>query len=166
MKQDRDFQIKQQQRIIQAAESMHATVEVLLNIVKQENAIDASNIRKLNDSDVCMNKYKDKLENGVSLVVFVKPNCRTNLPKAVLNMILDNLINNALRVTTQGSITVTLEDNFISVIDTGCGLSASTETEHGLGLLIVRRLCQSYNWSFSLTNNEGKGCCAKLVRLL
>jgi signal transduction histidine kinase len=165
MKQDRDFQIKQQQRIIQAAESMHATVEVLLNIVKQENAIDASNIRKLNDSDVCVNKYKDTLSDDVSLVVFVKPNCQTNLPKAVLNMVLDNLINNAIRVTTQGSITVTLEDDFITVIDSGCGLTASTETEHGLGLLIVRRLCQSYHWSFSLTNNQGKGCCAKLVRL-
>lgn len=86
---------------------------------------------------------------------------------AVIRMILKNLIDNAIRFTSVGSITVTVSNTKISVIDTGKGLEGLPETDHGLGLLIVQRLCKSYGWTFELIDNKAQqeqGCSAILSR--
>jgi len=92
----------------------------------------------------------------------VAPDSQINMPPAVLDMVLKNLLNNAIRFTEQGKIEVVITSNSIKVIDSGCGLIEDADTEHGLGLLIVKRLCDSYGWTFSLTENLSEGCCAEL----
>ncbi|GIC78737.1 hypothetical protein [Moritella sp. F3] len=62
----------------------------------------------------------------------------------------ESLINNAARFITQGYIQVLISTDTISVVDTACGLQGGNDSDHGLGLLIVNRLCTSYVWSFSL----------------
>ena len=75
------------------------------------------------------------------------------MPLALVNMVLKNYIENAIRFTTQGKITVTINSNTISVSDTGSGLSDDTKTEHGLGLIIVKRIGDSYGWTSTLIDN-------------
>lgn len=163
MKEDPDFQRKQRERILTAAKNMQATTEVLLSIVKQENIQTGHQPRIIEQRDINLDKYRAKLNQNVEISLSVEPDTRINLPSAVLDMILQNLINNAIRFTEHGTITVILNHRSIKVIDTGCGLKRNTETEHGLGLLIVRRLCKSYGWVFSLKENPNGGCCAELT---
>ncbi len=163
MKEDPDFQTKQRERILTAAENMRATVEVLLNIVKQENIQTEHKQRTIEQRDINLDKYRAKLNQNVEITLSVEPETTINFPSAVLDMILKNLINNAIRFTDQGTISVIINHRSIKVIDSGCGLKGNTETEHGLGLLIVRRLCESYGWAFSLEENPNGGCCAKLT---
>lgn len=165
MKEDPAFQAKQRERILTAATNMHSTVEVLLNIVKQENASDTTEVKTVSEKDISLDKFRAKLKDSVELTLEIEPDTQINLPTPVLNMILKNLVNNAIRFTQQGSITIHVASHAIEVIDTGCGLAGNTETEHGLGLLIVRRLCQSYGWEFELEQNQSKGCTAVLTLL-
>ncbi|OLQ75737.1 two-component sensor histidine kinase [Photobacterium proteolyticum] len=166
MKDDPVFQAKQRERILVAATNMHATVEVLLNIVKQENASEAGTMRVVSENEIPLDKFRAKLKDGVKLNFAIDPETQLNLPEPVLAMLLKNLVNNAIRFTRQGHITIHIDNHTISVTDTGCGLTGSTETEHGLGLLIVKRLCQSYGWGFELKSNPKQGCTATLRLLI
>lgn len=163
MSEDPEFQAKQRERIIKAGDGMQETVEVLLNIVKQENA-DTSSLYDVNNCLPQLERYKDKLDSPVSLKVNIDEQMQINLPPAVLSIVIKNLVENAIRFTSKGEISVTISDQAISVRDTGKGLTDAQETEHGLGLLIIRRICQSYGWQFGLVNNvDGRGCTAAMT---
>lgn len=92
-----------------------------------------------------------------------------NAPASVLSVVLTNLIGNAIKYTREGEVKVIVLDDRITVEDTGPGLTAQ-ESENlfergvrgegaddggaGLGLAIVRRLCELYDWDVSLCPRE------------
>ncbi|MEZ9452037.1 sensor histidine kinase [Vibrio splendidus] len=150
---DLAFQTKQRNRILGAANSMSATVEILLNIVKQENSSTEKTLTAIDEAAIDLSKYRTMLAPGVELLLNIEPDTTLNMPLPIVNMVLKNYIENALRFTTQGKITVIIHSNTISVTDTGAGLSDDTKTEHGLGLIIVNRIGDSYGWTSTLIDN-------------
>ncbi|MEZ8204005.1 sensor histidine kinase [Vibrio splendidus] len=150
---DLSFQTKQRERILGAANGMSSTVEVLLNIVKQENSSTEKTLTVIDDATIDLSKYHTMLASGVTLELNVEPSTTLNMPLPLVNMVLKNYVENAIRFTTQGEISVTINSNTISVSDTGAGLSDDTKTEHGLGLIIVNRIGDSYGWTSTLTDN-------------
>ncbi|MEZ8686294.1 sensor histidine kinase [Vibrio splendidus] len=150
---DLAFQTKQRNRILGAANSMSATVEILLNIVKQENSSTEKTLTAIDEAAIDLSKYRTMLAPGVELLLNIEPDTTLNMPLPIVNMMLKNYIENALRFTTQGKITVIIHSNTISVTDTGAGLSDDTKTEHGLGLIIVNRIGDSYGWTSTLIDN-------------
>lgn len=168
---DPAFQTKQRERILGAANGMSSTVEVLLNIVKQENSSTEKTLTVIDDATIDLSKYHTMLASGVTLELNVAPNTTLNMPLPLVNMVLKNYIENAIRFTTQGEISVTINSNTISVSDTGAGLSDDTKTEHGLGLIIVKRIGDSYGWTSTLIDNahsnstsNSSGCTANFSR--
>lgn len=151
------FQAKQRERILGAANGMSSTVEVLLNIVKQENSSADKTLTAISQESIDVSKYRGMLAAGVELVLNVEPNTTLNMPLPLVNMVLKNYIENAIRFTTQGKIDVTINSNTISVSDTGSGLNDNTKTEHGLGLIIVKRIGDSYGWTSTLIDNAQSG---------
>ena len=147
------FQAKQRERILGAANGMSSTVEVLLNIVKQENSSTDNTLTAISQKSIDVSKYRGMLAAGVELVLNVEPNTTLNMPLPLVNMVLKNYIENAIRFTTQGKIVVSINSNTISVSDTGSGLNDNTKTEHGLGLIIVKRIGDSYGWTSTLIDN-------------
>lgn len=166
MKPDEDFQTKQRERILKAATGMQETVELLLNIVKKENANQALMSITVSEKDISVEKYRSMLSNEVVLHTKVADETTLNMPLPALSMIINNLLDNAIRFTSIGNIRIELSNNRIAVTDTGSGLCSSNPIEHGLGLLIVSRIAESYGWQFTLDNRQDqKGCIALLQKL-
>jgi signal transduction histidine kinase len=100
-------------------------------------------------------------------------------PEAVLSVALGNLIGNACKYTNEGEVRVIVEDNGVRIEDTGPGLSEEdaarlfergyrgsgigSTSGGGIGLSIVRRLCDLYSWRVSIAPLPERGAVAMLV---
>lgn len=98
-------------------------------------------------------------------------------PPAVLAVALGNLVGNAFKYTQAGRVTVRIEDDGVTVEDTGPGFKEqsgklfergyrgenTTGKGAGLGLAIVRRLCDLYGWRVSLAPRPEGGAIATLA---
>ncbi len=100
----------------------------------------------------------------------------TAAPSSVVAVALTNLISNAFKYTQQGEVVVIVGHGRVAVEDTGPGIAAEDAERlfvrgergttavkgAGLGLAIVRRLCDLYGWSVSLAPRPQGGAVAVL----
>jgi len=99
---------------------------------------------------------------------------RLRVPQKVLEIVLSNLIRNALSYTSQGEVTVTVTDHSVRVTDTGIGMNGAELANafepfyraepsrtvikgHGLGLSIVRRLARQFGWTLQTESQPNEG---------
>ena len=110
----------------------------------------------------------------INLVAEGKP--VLNVPAPLFQIALTNLIQNAIRYTSNGQITVYVREDRVQVCDTGIGIDGSDleniKQPHvrgmgsdgfGLGLSIVSRLCDRFGWQFKIESEVGRGTTAQLI---
>ncbi len=91
-------------------------------------------------------------------------------PKQVVRIVLSNILSNAITYTSTGSINVLAEHNKITIVDTGTGIPkdiieditqphvrGENSNGFGLGLSIVKSLCDRFNWRLSIQNRQSVG---------
>lgn len=90
-------------------------------------------------------------------------------PLSLVQITMGNILRNAIQHTDQGIITIEIEDDRISFIDTGEGIPAenlsqvfersySTKSDGtGLGLNLVKRICDRFNWDIEIESEVGVG---------
>jgi signal transduction histidine kinase len=89
--------------------------------------------------------------------------------------VIGNLIRNALFNTKSGEVVLRLEAERLIVRDTGVGmrpeeLARATERYYkgassagsGVGLSLVKRICDRHGWRITLDSEEGKGTTAEI----
>ncbi len=94
---------------------------------------------------------------------------KVDAPASVLAVVLTNLVGNAVKYTQEGEVMVSILDDRIVIEDTGRGIKAeeaeslfqrgkrgegATGSGAGLGLAIVRRLCELYGWHVTIRSRE------------
>ncbi|WP_028919120.1 sensor histidine kinase [Pseudoxanthomonas suwonensis] len=111
-------------------------------------------------------------DKPVELLVHCEARPRLYAPPRVLHVVVGNLLRNACSYTDRGRIEVTIEEDGVVVADTGIGMApealarafepfyrAAPErpTGSGLGLSIVRRLCERFGWTVQLDSTLDTG---------
>ena len=161
------FQHKQIARINSASYQMGTMIDALLSLVRYERDSGDVGTRLLTEQEInhVIEQHSAQAVNkniGLQLIVESEPMIEAS--NAVINMILGNLIRNAIAATNDGAVIITLSESALVVVDDGEGILEGTNDEgHGLGLLIIDDFCQRYGWRFSLTNRELRGCRAKIL---
>lgn len=98
------------------------------------------------------------------------------VPTVLFRIALSNLIQNAVQHTPSGVIRVLVRNDRVLVLDSGPGMEQETllkadqayfrtvrSSGFGLGLSIVKRLCDRLGWDFDLKSRPGSGTQAELI---
>lgn len=115
-------------------------------------------------------------KKGVEILEEIDENVVVKSRHERVSEVLGNLIRNAVRYNKEGgSVKVTLNRTCLSVEDTGCGISEenipkvfsrffTVDKSHsgknggfGLGLAVVKKICDNSGWRISVESELGKG---------
>ncbi|NOH79523.1 HAMP domain-containing histidine kinase [Vibrio sp. RE86] len=161
-----EFQGRQIKRIEDASAEMITMVDALLSIVRYERNVEDTPFRHVTrqefESVIAANSVQAADKNlDIEFTIIDEPLTRATEP--VMNIVVGNLIRNAIAATEAGKISVDVTSKQLTIIDDGPGLKDTPNSEgHGLGLLIVDDLCQRYEWLFKLENHPTRGCIAMI----
>jgi signal transduction histidine kinase len=167
---------KSRQRLLQieqAAEDMHALVECLLALAREEPATVSSPARLASIVGGVLERYAERLDRqSVRAVVAVPDEVRILANTAALGIVLSNLVDNALRHTEGGEIRFIWADGSLCIEDTGSGIDAQALPHvfdrfyratggradgFGIGLAIVKKICDRYGWRIEVDSAAGRG---------
>ena len=118
--------------------------------------------------------------SGTRLDLAEQNDLSVHAPKQVVQMLLSNLLRNAVAYTPGGEIRVAVEDHAVTIADTGVGMTRG-EVEsafepffrgenarvhkkgHGLGLSIVKRMVDRFGWEIDLQSELGEGTTVRVA---
>ncbi|MDQ3618345.1 MAG: HAMP domain-containing histidine kinase [Pseudomonadota bacterium] len=166
-------------RVQRAGRDMEAVIDAFLILAREAET--APHNESLDVAEI----VHDEVERArsllagkpVELVVIDEGVSRMMAPPRVLNVMLGNLLSNAVRFTERGRIEVRAGPGRIEVRDSGIGMSAEVlakvfnpfyrvdiacEESKGMGLSIVRRLGDRFGWPVTLQSAQGEGTVATI----
>lgn len=86
------------------------------------------------------------------------------VPEAVAQVIIGNLIRNAIGYTNEGSVSLSISERNVSIQDTGIGLDESLNDNagFGIGLSLVKRLSSHFGMKIAVAAREEGGTAATI----
>jgi signal transduction histidine kinase len=167
---------KSRQRLGQverAAADMQAMTECLLALAREDSARDLASIPLAPLIDATLERFAERLDaKSIRRTVQVPAAIRVRASQAALGMVLSNLVDNALRHTEHGAIRFFYRDGSLHVEDSGSGIAPDALPHvferhyrvaggrpdgYGIGLAIVKRICERYGWTIVVESGEGTG---------
>lgn len=161
-------------RIKSSTSYMHKMIESLLFFARNsdekiEKAYDGIPLQEIFCETI--DQYRDQARNKkLSLELEVESNPELKISENHMQIILGNLIQNAINNTSSGTIRVLLQDGKFSVSDTGQGIAAKEidlvvercyhgpdSNGCGLGLYLVMKLCKVYELDLKIDSHLGEG---------
>jgi len=126
---------------------------------------------------IVLGEYKEQVsEKKLTLLYKNISGIKVRMAENHLEIILSNLIRNAVYNTNRGEIKVSLFENGFSVKDTGCGIEADeidlivnlnyygvNSQGWGLGLYLVANICDFYGLTLEIESTLGEGSEFKVI---
>lgn len=166
-------QLKQLDTIRRASLRLTNLVQVFLELARSQAGIPGGDDSTVGQcARVAVNHWLDKAQQkGLELNLQVEDEGPKSCGILTVSLI-DNLVRNALQYTAKGSVTVTVNKNGLAVADTGRGIPDGEKKEvlerfvrgknapgegYGLGLSLVRRICERNGWELSFEQRQPNG---------
>ena len=143
-----------------------------------DNENGLTNVAEIIESEVIkLNSLIDL--SKIKLTINIENDLRVNTHKKALEIIIGNILGNAIKYTEQGCIDITVSGNQVLVSDTGIGIPNDllpklferhvrgrglNQAGEGIGLAIVKRLCDQFDWNISIQNNREQGFLVSLTK--
>ncbi|HEX5678027.1 MAG TPA: HAMP domain-containing sensor histidine kinase [Alcanivorax sp.] len=160
-------------RMSDTVDDMEALVETLLLLARTEQQPIQEEALVVNDVAVNLLDRLQPLAERKQIRLQAKQTAllTLNASETVLNIVFTNLVRNAINYSGSGQVTIVVAENAVHVVDTGAGMDSqelarflqpfergvSKEGGHGLGLAIVQRLCERFDWHLDVASRPGKG---------
>lgn len=152
-------------RIDIANKHMARTVEALLSLAREEaGAIRHEPVRVLPVIEKTIIQFRHFLDGKeVEIHIDVAAATTLSLQPGVLEILLSNILGNAFEYTQEGTVSISMKDQKLSISDTAGGISSdirgamfedavkgNNSSGFGIGLSIVRRVCEYHNIDLSI----------------
>ena len=167
---------KQAERIDRAVTRMSQILEVLLLLARETAVSDASKQEPCQAGDIVTEivaqhrlMIKDK---PVTVDTRIISDFKLDTSRTSLNIVLCNLLRNAINHTEEGEVLVKVDGRQIQVCDTGTGINQvdlknifernfrgnnAINTGSGIGLSIVKRICDRQKWDIDIQSSPDQG---------
>jgi signal transduction histidine kinase len=158
------------QRIIKSANEMSSNVQALLSLVRK---IKSDHVyEKINPRDILNSLHQEyglqqQIDENRLVIVEDINNITLLSDSSLVKILLHNIIYNALNHAS-GAVTVYLHKDHIEIVDRGLeGISSNvhmnnTKSSTGLGMYIVKLICEHIDWRYDISTNESAGTTVKL----
>ncbi|MGY6630283.1 MAG: sensor histidine kinase [Wenzhouxiangella sp.] len=162
------------ERMSRTVTDMEALVETLLILARESESKLSWSLVLINDliAEICDQVRRAVPRENVELSIRATGLVEIEAPERVVAIVFTNLIRNAMTYTESGQVEIVIESNRVSVKDTGVGMSESdlermfepfyrghdrSNEGYGLGMAIVRRLCDRFGWTLEADSELGVG---------
>ena len=169
--------------VVRNAKRLTTLIENILDVTRIENQSLSLRKERLNINGIILNILEEyegrdnKKKDNVKIVFTPKDDFFVEADKGRVMQVISNLMNNAIKFTLKGTITVTTkkkEENneiIVSIKDTGSGIdpeimsrlfskfATKSQTGTGLGLFISQNIVEAHGGKIWAENNsDGRGC--------
>jgi len=163
-------------RMKRTVRHMTSMLEALLMLAREGRAAEQAtpiDVNSLLDRELAELKEIEE-EKPIKLSISHEKALSVMTDDSSLSILFGNLLRNAWRYTSEGSIDVRVNAHSVSIRDTGRGMSESVaervfepfyraeregtvEPGQGLGLAIAGKICENHGWDISVQSARGQG---------
>jgi signal transduction histidine kinase len=161
-----------------AADQMTDRIEALLYLARHRpsTAVESVELREC-VTEAAAPLREEIARKGLAFEVPIEPDAVVTLDRKALQLVLSNLIKNAVRYTERGFVRVSYDRQRLTVADSGSGIAPQHLPQVferfyrgtpdvdglGLGLAIVRRICDDLGWKIEVDSRPGMGSAFSVV---
>ena len=165
-------------RIERSVTNMENIIETLLWLSREDLAIDQNQVFavvSVVQETIEQTRYL-LVNKPIDIELVPENDPKLSIPAPIFQIMLTNLIRNAIQHTASGKISVIVKDDRVIVSDTGAGmdpdelklvtqphLRGDRNKGFGLGLSIVKRLCDRLGWRLKIESEKGRGTTVELI---
>ena len=172
-----DKQKTRVQRIERAARDMAELGTALLLMAREDHAQAGGGCQVAAVIEEAVERQQHVLgSKPVAVDVQTDPTLVVTADCGLVDILVSNLVRNAFSYTDAGSVTIHQDSRSLVISDTGRGIPANaidqaflrhyrdiTSTGAGIGLSLVKRICDRYGWQVRLESGEQQGTTVTVV---
>jgi signal transduction histidine kinase len=159
------------QRVQRAAQDMAEITTALLVLAREQQVGAAASTAVARLVQEAVERHHHLLKGKsteVKLEIDADPHLAAD--RALLLIVVGNLIRNAFQHTEQGEVSIHLTAEQLSIADTGRGIAeaelarifqrhykGSESRGEGIGLSLTKRICDRYGWDITVASRRGRG---------
>jgi len=158
-------------RVQRAAQDMAEITTALLALAREHGIGSAPPTSMAKLVQEAVERHRHLLENKpTEIKLSIQNDARLVADRALLLIVVGNLVRNAFQHTDQGEVDIRLTRNDLRIADTGRGIpeaelarifqrhyKGSGSRGEGIGLSLTKRICDRYGWSIAVESHPGRG---------